>query len=291
MASVPGLPPVLGCLPREENLSLPERHLGLVMAAEAGLDEAFADRLAAAVEAHLDLDGLLETGGQFSTPDRFVQSGAPTPPAARIAVARDEAFCFCYPDNLELLQGAGAELVFFSPLHDQALPPEIDGLYLPGGYPELHAGELSENVSLLREIREAGAAGLPIYAECGGFMLLAESIDGRAMVGLFPGAARMLPRRKALGYRQVELTADSLLGPAGTVACGHEFHYSEMTLPEEVSRIYRLSRRGGEDLGLEGYCRGNVLGSYVHLHFGSNPQLAENFVRFCLKEKGSSSRA
>jgi cobyrinic acid a,c-diamide synthase len=285
MASVPGLPPVLGCLPREENLSLPERHLGLVMAAEAGLDEAFAERLGAAVEAHLDLDGLLETGGQVSTPDRFVGSGAPTPPAARIAVARDEAFCFCYPENLELLQGAGAELVFFSPLRDQALPPEIDGLYLPGGYPELHAGELSENVSLLREIREAGAAGLPIYAECGGFMLLAESIDGRAMVGLFPGAARMLPRRKALGYRQVELTADSLLGPAGTVARGHEFHYSELTLPEDVSRIYRLSRRGGEDLGREGYCRGNVLGSYVHLHFGSNPQLAENFVRFCNQGK------
>jgi cobyrinic acid a,c-diamide synthase len=285
MASVPGLPPVLGCLPREENLSLPERHLGLVMAAEAGLDEAFAARLAAAVEAHLDLEGLLETGGQVSTSDRSVRSGAPTSPAVRIAVARDEAFCFCYPENLELLQGAGAELVFFSPLRDQALPPEIDGLYLPGGYPELHAGELSENVSLLGEIREAATAGLPIYAECGGFMLLAESIDGRAMAGLFPGAARMLPRRKALGYRQVELTADSLLGPAGTVARGHEFHYSEMTLPEEVSRIYRLSRRGGEDLGREGYCRGNVLGSYVHLHFGSNLQLAENFVRFCVKRK------
>jgi len=203
----------------------------------------------------------------------------------RVAVARDEAFCFCYPENLELLQAAGAEIIPFSPLRDPALPAGIDGLYLPGGYPELHAGRLAQNESLLREIRQQAAAGLPVYAECGGFMLLAESIDGRPMAGVFPARARMLTKRKAIGYRQVTLTAKSPLGPAGTVARGHEFHYSEMEMPEEVARCYRLFRPGGEDLGCEGFRVHNVLGSYIHLHFGSNPQVPVNFVESCQKFK------
>jgi cobyrinic acid a,c-diamide synthase len=201
----------------------------------------------------------------------------------RIAVARDEAFCFCYPENLELLEAAGAEVVPFSPLADPNLPERIDGIYLPGGYPELHAGRLARNGSLLRDLREAAEGGIPIYAECGGFMLLSEGIDGTAMAGVFPGRARMLKKRKALGYRGVTFTADTPLGPKGTTARGHEFHYSEMDLPGTVSACYRLSRRGGEDLGVEGYLGGNVLGSYIHLHFGSNPQLAANFVESCRK--------
>jgi cobyrinic acid a,c-diamide synthase len=201
--------------------------------------------------------------------------------AVRIAVARDEAFCFCYPENLELLSAAGAEIVPFSPLVDRSLPANIDGIYLPGGYPELHAEKLAGNERLLREIREAAISGLPVYAECGGFMLLAESIDGRPMAGVFPARARMLPKRKALGYREVTLIADSLLGPSGTKSRGHEFHYSDMPLPADVTRIYRLHRPGGEDLGCEGYRVHNALGSYVHLHFGSNPQVAANFVEFC----------
>ncbi len=282
LASVPGLPPLLGCLPREEELALPERHLGLVTAADSGRDAAFFTRLADWLETHVDLAPLLPPAG----PGAAVES-APSPASAkvRIAVARDEVFCFYYPDNLELLAAAGAELAFFSPLRDSRLPENIAGLYLGGGYPELHAGRLAANRDLLGDIREAARAGLPIYAECGGFMALAEAIDGHAMTGVFPARAHMLQRRKALGYRQVELTADTPLGPAGTIIRGHEFHYSEMDLPQEVKRCYHLSRRGGVDLGREGYRVGNVLGSYVHLHFGSNPQVAANFVNFCRKQE------
>jgi cobyrinic acid a,c-diamide synthase len=284
LASVPGLPPLLGCLPREEELTLPERHLGLVTAGETPPDHAFSERLADWLERHVDLDALLGQRGQVYTLDKSVESVDLTP-KVRIAVARDEAFCFCYPENLELLQAAGAEIVPFSPLRDPALPAGIDGLYLPGGYPELHAGRLAQNVSLLREIREAATSGLPVYAECGGFMLLADSIDGRPMAGVFPAQALMLMKRKALGYREVTFSRDTILGPAGTVARGHEFHYSEMVLPEDVARTWRLRRPGGEDLGLEGYRVHNVVGSYVHLHFGSNPQVAANFVENCRRYK------
>ena len=148
----------------------------------------------------------------------------------------------------------------------------------------MRAERLAANATLLADIREAAGSGLPVYAECGGFMLLAESIDGHAMAGIYPAQAQMLKRRKALGYREVVFECDTPLGPAGTVARGHEFHYSEMAMPEDVPACYRLQRKGGEQLGMEGYRLGNVLGSYVHLHFASNPQLAENFVEFCRKQ-------
>jgi cobyrinic acid a,c-diamide synthase len=204
---------------------------------------------------------------------------------ARIGIARDRAFCFYYPENLQLLEQAGAELVSFSPLSDAELPKGLDGIYLGGGYPELHAGQLAANHGLLGQLRRQAEAGLPIYAECGGFMYLCRSLDERPLVGVFPCAARMLPRRKALGYRQVELSEATPLGPVGTRARGHEFHYSEITAAESMTHCYRLGRRDGEALGTEGYRYKNVLGSYVHLHFGSNPQLAVNFVDFCLKTR------
>ena len=296
VASVPGLPPVLGCLPRSEELALPERHLGLVTAEDAGCDGAFFARLADWIEAHVDLEALLALppfakggGGGFLGSGQIpldppLQKGEEFP--VRLAVARDAAFCFYYPDNLELLEDAGAELVYFSPLADEQLPAAIDGLYLGGGYPELHAAALAANVGLRRQIQAAATAGLPIYAECGGFMYLSEAIDELPMVGVFPARARMLPRRRALGYREVTLSAASPLGPAGTRGRGHEFHYSEMKLPASVPRCYQLTRRQGEAVGSEGYRIGNVLGSYVHLHFGSNPQLAEHFVKFCLNNRG-----
>lgn len=285
IASVPGLPPLLGCLPREEQIVLPERHLGLVTAQDQTANFA---ALADLVERHIDLDSLLMEKWISGAP--HPASGHPFPEGeglgvrgnyqTRIGVARDRAFCFCYAENLEQLEAAGAELVFFSPLSD-GLPPDLDGLYLPGGYPELHIEALGQNRPLLTGLGQAAHQGLPIYAECGGMMLLAESIDGVAMAGVLPGQARLLPRRKALGYREVSFSADTPLGPAGTRARGHEFHYSELDLPESVERCYNLSRKGGESLGTEGFRYKNVLASYVHLHFSSNPQLAENFVRFC----------
>jgi cobyrinic acid a,c-diamide synthase len=219
---------------------------------------------------------------------------ASAPPASerakpvRIGVARDAAFCFCYPENLELLERAGAELVCFSPLTD-ALPEHLSGLYLPGGYPELYGERLMANAGLLAALRRAAQAGLPVYAECGGLLYLSQGIATRVgaqhaaplLAGLFPTRARMLTRRKAIGYREVTFITATPLGPAGTVARGHEFHYSELAMPEDVPRSYRVVDRAGRPCPREGYLCGNVLGSYIHLHFASNPQLAEHFVSSC----------
>jgi cobyrinic acid a,c-diamide synthase len=201
----------------------------------------------------------------------------------RIAVARDEAFCFVYEDNLRLLREAGAEVVEFSPLRDPRLPEGIRGIYLPGGYPELFADTLAGNWGLKQEIRGAIEAGMPVYAECGGFIYLTQGIPANDFVGIFPVAVRMLPKRKALGYRQVELSADSIFGPKGTIARGHEFHYSEAEeMPDDLARVYRVSRKG-VDLGLEGYRYRNCIASYIHLHFGSCPEIAEAFVNSCMR--------
>jgi len=304
VASVPGLPPVLGCLPRDAEVKLPERHLGLVTAEDAGTDATFFERLADWVEKYVDVEALLSHppltkgggGGIISHPrplsqeERGVLAGAKGESQVRIAMARDEAFCFYYPENLKLLEAAGAELVFFSPLRDSALPDGSDGLYLGGGYPELHAELLALNRTLLEEIQTFADAGKPVYAECGGLIYLSQGVvdaDGNSnrFAGVFPAMARMLPWRKSLGYREVTLTADTLLGPAGTVIRGHEFHYSELDMPESVPRCYAVTRRGSNESEMEGFQFRNVLGSYVHLHFAGNPQVAENFVHCCRQRR------
>jgi len=273
---------VFGCIPRDESLAISSRHLGLVTAEDNPLSADFVDRLAQVAEQCLDLDGLVGLGFDSAQPadSRRLVSGVE--PAVRIAVARDAAFCFCYPDNLRLLQEAGAEIVFFSPLADSELPADITGIYLPGGYPELHAECISANTGMKKAILSAIRADMPVYAECGGLIYLSDGLeDAGDFVGAFPSRARMLPKRKALGYRQVETCADSIIGPAGTVARGHEFHYSELgTLPDNIGRTYRVTRQGVE-LATEGYCCRNCLASYIHLHFGSNPAIAPAFVAAC----------
>ncbi|NOY12960.1 MAG: cobyrinate a,c-diamide synthase [Deltaproteobacteria bacterium] len=276
--STPGLPPLLGCLPHREEITLPERHLGLVTAAELAGEQV--EKLADWVEQQLDLDQLQQLATSRVQAKTAVAGGR-VEKRVRIGIARDRAFCFYYPENLALLERAGAELVEFSPLHDEQLPDDLAGLYLGGGYPELYAEQLAQNTGLRRQILQLAESGLPVYAECGGFMYLCQAIDGQSMCAVFPAVAKMLAKRRALGYRQVELTADSILGPAGTRVRGHEFHYSEVEIPTAIERCYRLSRRCGTQLGVEGYRHKNVLGSYVHLHFGSNPQVAESFVNFC----------
>lgn len=279
-----------GAIPRDEQLAIPSRHLGLVTAEDNPLGGEFLSRLADMAERCLDLDALAALAtdggaGRIPRPARLT-GGEAGPGTVRIAVARDAAFCFCYPDNLRLLAEAGAELCFFSPLGDPALPEEVQGIYLPGGYPELFAGQLGGNTGMLQAIRAAVAADIPVYAECGGLIYLTEGLEqGADFAGIFPLRARMLPRRKALGYRQAELLEDCLLGRQGTVVRGHEFHYSELgEMPATVERVYRVSRRG-ELLGLEGYRTGSCLASYLHLHFGSNPGLASAFVQAC-KSRG-----
>lgn len=289
VASLPSPLPVFGCIPRDEQVKIPSRHLGLVTAEDNPLTPAFLEHLAQVMGRNLNLDVMLATATKSAIPP--AEQSTSSSESIRIAVAHDAAFCFIYDDNLRLLRGAGAEIVEFSPLTDQLLPAGISGIYLPGGYPELFAEKLAANELMKQAIREAIESGMPIYAECGGFIYLTMGITPEQaasnhsltheFVGIFPVIARMLPRRKALGYREVILTNDCLLGPTGTVARGHEFHYSEIEeMPQEIQQGYQV-RKQGIDLGTEGYQYKNCLASYVHIHFGSNPGLAPSFVAAC----------
>lgn len=273
--------PVLGCLDRDEDIAVPSRHLGLRTADEE--DEGVYDRLADWVERGIDVDGLLERMPERSFAP--VEDVAPPAPSVRIGVARDEAFCFYYAENLRMLRLAGAELVEFSPLHDKRLPTELDALYIGGGYPELYGFELGQNSRMRKDVRAFSEKGGVIYAECGGFMYLMNDLvteRGRfAMCGVFPVRAAMNDRRKALGYREITALKDCPLGPRGTVVRGHEFHYSSIEtafLPDAMPAIYATVDRKGHAAGCEGFLINNTLGSYVHLHFASNPDIAGHLV-------------
>jgi cobyrinic acid a,c-diamide synthase len=308
---------VLGYVSRDAGLTLPERHLGLVMAQEGVLPAEWLDRLAAVIEEHISMERFLDITQEgrcrsslsskelvriaaqklrFLSNDTAPISEAPSSPPrrgplVRVGIARDQAFCFYYQYNLDLLRSLGAELVPFSPLKDPGLPLGVQGLYLGGGYPELHAAALAANVSMRKALRAFAEKGGPIYAECGGFMALTREIvdlegSSHPMVGLFPTRAVMGRRLRALGYVEVEMNRDSPLGRAGERARGHEFRYSQIDpLPPEVPRTYRLfkSYQGTEpaDLSGEGYVYKNCLGSYVHLHFGSNGEWARRWLELC----------
>lgn len=282
--------PVLGGIQRDGQIAIPERHLGLVTGDEHRLSDAAMARLADLIETGLDTDRLVK-----DIPSRPAHTG--TPPEApstaagvpvRIGVARDAAFCFYYPDNLDLLAANGAEPVFFSPITDRDLPEHIHGLYFGGGYPEVFAGRLSENRTMREAVLQASRAGMPIYGECGGFMYLCDrfiSANDTAlpMAGCLPMTTRMLGRLKSLGYREVKLRQDTILGRAGLTVRGHEFHYSEIAgpVPAGVDRMYTIAARTSGKETPEGYCMNNTLGTYVHLHFGSNPDVCRCFVNAC----------
>jgi len=299
-ANLPEIP-VLGGIPRQDSLTIPERHLGLVTSDEILLDQSWQDAAVSLVESCIDLDGLLAAAVHPEDADASGSSSADAPSPIEdpvpIAVARDSAFCFYYADNLDLLQKAGAEIRFFSPLAGDLLPADAAGLYLGGGYPELFAAELSSRTASLESIRSAAAAGMPIYAECGGMMFLGqdiETLEGSRypMAGVLPFGTRMLRRRKALGYTEVELLRPCLLGPAGLRLRGHEFHYSEIA-PAEMEgefsmagrdapeQVYLLRGKRAGETRREGYLAGSVLASYIHLHWGSAPEAAASFVQHC----------
>jgi len=275
-------PAPVGFLPRDASFSIPERHLGLHLAHEA-LTEDRLRQLAEWIESHLDLGRLLELSARPKLALTPPNEPARKPERARIGIARDAAFCFYYHDNLELLRKLGAELIGFSPIADRALPSDLDGIYLGGGYPELHAEALSANDPMRAAIAEFAASDAPVYAECGGFMYLTRAIvdaEGRSwpMAGVFPTSARMQKRLAKLGYIEVEARgAEGWLSP-GECARGHEFRYSVIDpMPETICRAYRDPA--------EGYQVRSVLGSYVHLHFRSCPGFAERFVRDCAQRR------
>lgn len=287
MTSLPGLE-CFGGLPRAKEFTIPERHLGLMTAEEGFLDQKFIHRLSKWIDNHLDLDRLLRRSRiTLHLPKVRDENRQRREAHVAIGVAQDKAFCFYYPDNLQLLRDAGARLVPFSPIQDRSLPPDVKALYLGGGYPEIYAQELSRNCSMREAVRSFIESGGLVYAECGGFMYLCESLvdlKGRPfpMVGVYSFETRMLPRLKALGYREIEMREGSFF-PSGIRVRGHEFHYSELVenLAKDrcAKRIYVVSSKG--EKREEGLLYKNSLASYIHLHFGSNPAVAESFVRAC----------
>jgi cobyrinic acid a,c-diamide synthase len=294
--------PVLGWLPHDPAMEIPERHLGLVPTAEPGRWQAYIQAAAGRVARHLDLDQLLTIAQKVQpltapNPAAILDSGQLTMASSEggqrvgrlpvIAVAQDEAFSFIYPDNLDLLRTAGAEIVFFSPLRDAALPPGTAGVILSGGFPEFYAGQLAANTAIHQALRHAHSQSIPIYAECGGLMYLTQAIidlEGRQhpMVGLLPGRS-LMAGRLSLGYRLAQAAGDSWLLAAGETVRGHEFHYSVWQgRPTNLLPAYRLlppNRQG--DPQPEGARLGNLWASYVHLHFWSKPELAMRFVTAC----------
>jgi cobyrinic acid a,c-diamide synthase len=256
------------------------------------------DNLADLAENCMDMDLLLRQMPHI--PAHSYPSEETVPQAhVRIGVAWDKAFCFYYQDNLDLLTRWGARIVRFSPLGDTSLPENLDGLYFGGGYPELFPKKLADNGALHRQIREKSRQGMPIYAECGGFMFLCRELRdlrGKSwpMTGIFPFTTGMTDRLKALGYREIRFNEDNILGKAGQWARGHEFHYSDI-IPssenEEIKVIYRVSGRTQSPDRSEGYMTNRTLGSYIHLHFASRPEIGRNFVETCARYQQERIRA
>lgn len=278
--------PTLGYLPRRQDLTLPERHLGLIPTAEGPAGRAFFDELAACVAAHLDLDGLLRLAAPVREPPAPVAfPERPRPPRARIAVAMDRAFSFYYEDSLDLLRAWGAEVVPFSPLADTRLPDGVGGVYIGGGFPELYAAELAANRPMHEALRAAAARGLPIYAECGGLMYLGvaiEDFDGHVhtMVGLVPARSRLHGSRLTLGYRTARARRATPLLAQGQSVRGHEFHWSTLERPPTTAEaVYDLAETGA----VEGFAAGSVVASYVHLHLAAAPGMAVRWVDTCAR--------
>lgn len=285
----------LGYLEKSAVFQMPERHLGLVPAAEKDGLVPFLDRLAEALARTVDLEGVLEVAR--SAPPLENPAGSIFPGEQKrdvcIAVARDRAFNFYYQDALDLLSAHGAELVPFSPLDDRALPGEAHGLYIGGGFPEMYLEPLAGNRTMIASITAAFRRGMPIYAECGGLMYLSGGItdfigNHYPLAGLVPGRARMQKKLAALGYVTAEVLADNILAKKGEVLRGHQFRWSVLEdVPAGVRYAYRLSGgrgvRGGHEQ--EGIIRNSLLASYLHLHFAARPALAKNFVESCRRYK------
>jgi len=281
--------PVVGYLLKENEIEIPERHLGLIPSIERGELNTFFDKLGLLMEQTIDLEQILaltkadkleESASNLFTPSK--KSGI------RIAVAKDAAFNFYYEENLELLPARGAEIVYFSPLKGEALPEDIHGLYIGGGFPEEFADRLSELEHVKASIKQAIENGLPTLAECGGFMYLTESIETTAgdiyqMVGVVPGRVKMQERLAALGYRQIQGAADNYLLHGGLKAKGHEFHYSTFEASKPIQYAYQTE--GLRGIKQEGYLGSNLIAGYTHFHFASCPEMVDNWLNKCMEWK------
>ncbi len=291
----------LGYILRNDKIFLPERHLGLVTAEEHSLPEDALSQLVSMIDENTTLKAFVDKLPKVNvelSPLPEVNGFDNTEENMTVAVARDKAFCFYYKDNLDILKRYGVKIVEFSPLTDTSLPENIHGIYFGGGYPEVYAEDLSKNVSLLKEIKEKSDAKMPIYAECGGFMYLCSFMTDvnrekkYPMADCFPFSVEMSSRLRSLGYREIRLLKDTVIGKKGDVLRGHEFHYSsllndnsEQEIPSNISDVYDVTQRSGKKIDMPGFLKNNTLGSYFHVHFGSMKSSGESFVQVCLNYK------
>ncbi len=275
-ASLKGVARVFGAIPADESVKIPERHLGLFMSHE--VDRSLLNDFSKLIEKSIDMDTLLEAT------EIEIQSAEPKPESrlravdgVRVGVAMDKAFCFYYPENLEIMRDLGAEIITFSPIRDSL--PDVDAFYIGGGYPEIYAPQLEENASLREAFADAIRHGSPLYAECGGLLYCLEQLEGRAMLGLFKGSGKLTKRLQAVGYVDAVSMRDCLLFRKGVRFRGHEFHYSTVSVNANTSVdfAYKLLKGRGIESKRDGICRDNVLASYTHLHALGNEKA---FLRF-----------
>ena len=281
--------PVLGYMKREQDIDIPSRHLGLIPAIERGELNPFFEKLANLISETIDVDRLYElaeTTEIVEEPTGLFEQREDQ--GVCIAVAKDAAFNFYYQENLELLEAYGAKLTYFSPLQNEEVPAEADGLYLGGGFPEEFAAKLVHHERAKASIQEAVKSGIPTLAECGGFMYLTESIASTEgveypMVGLIPGKITMQKKLAALGYREIFGIEGNFLIDPNQQAKGHEFHYSTYERTEGLPYAYETKGRFGKKQ--EGYLKENLVAGYTHFHFASNPEIVERWIQACVHHK------
>ncbi|WP_368503901.1 cobyrinate a,c-diamide synthase [Alkalihalophilus sp. As8PL] len=284
--------PVVGYLKRGDTPILPERQLGLIPALKQGEYDSFIDELSVTISKQFDLDLIWRLAIQthpVKHDDCWLNLKEQPRSLVQIAVAYDEAFHFYYDENLRLLQAAGAKLTYFSPLKGEGLPNGCDGVYLGGGFPEEYAKELSLNKELFQQLRKAANDQMPILAECGGYILLGESLTLTNGV-TYPMACvtlmhfQMNKSLTAIGYREVTSIESTILGEKGTILRGHEFHYSSSSQNEGDKSCFKYKTWNGKEKQ-QGYFNESVIASYVHLHFASYPEVAKNWVKACCAYK------
>ena len=270
--------PVVGVIPKKSDLIVSERHLGLKMGHEVEYDH---EMLADLGSEYIDIESIIKIAGECEELGGRVIRRESVYKGCKIGVARDRAFCFYYPENIEIMRELGAEVVEFSPMEGSL--PDVDGVYLGGGYPELYAEELEQNEGIREEIKRRVEEGMPLYAECGGMMYTLRKVNGYEMLGVFDAEAELTERLQAVGYVVAESLSDTVVSRKGEVLRGHEFHYS-VVHPGDVRFAYRMIRGKGIKDRLDGMVYKNVLASYTHIHAGGEPSPFEEFVRCCYEQ-------
>jgi len=284
--------PVFGYLNKDKEITIPERHLGLVPSEENIGHSDLYEKLGEMVLETIDIDGLLKaarSAGTFPDYDKSIFLDSNDSLNVTLAIAKDNAFCFCYQDDIELFEALGAKIKYFSPLHDKCIPDDVDGIFLGGGFPELNAEKLMENETMRKSILDAHNNGTIIYGECGGMMYLLEKLidcDGRSfkMCGVLSGTSGMENKRQGLGYIIVDATSDNVICKRGDTFRAHEFHWSRLLdVADDTVFAYKTQKSNGKQSKSDGIYRKNVLASYTHVHFSSNPELAKNILSAMVK--------